>query len=80
MKKAIAVLIVKRTKSNRMNHIYDIIKDERAANRSSTGLSRPVGNAMKNSPSKNSISQNKEEYKHSDKKIFGKNSKNRQKP
>ena len=33
------------------NHIYDITKNERVANRSSTDLSRPVGNAMKSNSS-----------------------------
>ncbi len=38
-------------------HIYDITKKGSTANQSSTGLSRPVGNAMKNSSSENSVSQ-----------------------
>lgn len=44
-------------KNDGTNHIYDITKDGRAANQSSTDLSRPVGYAMKNSSTIDSISQ-----------------------
>ena len=38
-------------------HIYDITKNKRTANQSSTGLSQPVGNAMKSGSYDNIISQ-----------------------
>ena len=41
-------------------HIYDITKKGETANQSSTGLSQPVGNAIKNSFSKSSLPQNSE--------------------
>ena len=52
------LLNVGRARNNQSYHIYDITKNRGAANRSSTDLSRPVGNAMTNSPSDSSISQN----------------------
>ena len=50
------VVNVGRSKNNGTYHIYDITKKRRTANQSSTGLSRPGGNAIKNSSSINSIS------------------------
>ncbi len=50
-----------RTKNDGIHHIYDITKDNkkrRSANQSPTGLSRPVGNAMKNASSIDSITEN----------------------
>ena len=56
------VLNVGRSKYDNKNHIYDITKykERSVANQSSTGLSRPVGNALKNNASNNSISENSE--------------------
>ena len=55
-------------------HIYDITKNNiekrRTANQSSTGLSRPVGNAIKNSSSTDSISQTSRKINTSSKKSF----------
>ena len=52
------LLNVGRARNNQSYHIYDITKNRGAANRSSTDLSRPGGNAMTNSPSNSSIPQN----------------------
>ena len=54
------LLNVGRSKYTGEHHIYDITKKGRTANQSSTGLSRPVGYAMKNSSSSNSILQDPE--------------------
>lgn len=48
---------VGRSKYTKEHHIYDITKNKRTANQSSTGLSRPVGNAIKSDSSKNRIPQ-----------------------
>lgn len=49
------LLNVGKSKYDGINHIYDITKNKRDANQSTTGLSRPVGNAMKSISSNNSI-------------------------
>ncbi len=54
------VVNVGRAKNDGKYHIYDITKDKRAANQSTTGLSRPVGNAIKNSSSVDSIPESSE--------------------
>ena len=51
------------------HHIYDITKNRSVANQSSTGLSRPVGNAIKNNASTNSISEKGKKVNKSDEKI-----------
>ena len=51
------LLNVGRSKYTKEHHIYDITKNKRTANQSSTGLSRPVGNAIKSDSSTNMIPQ-----------------------
>ena len=54
------LLNIGKSKYDGINHIYDITKNKRDANQSSTGLSRPVGNAMKSISSNNSITDSTE--------------------
>ena len=55
MKKRINITISLELFANYAIYYIYITKNERTANQSTTGLSRPVGNAMKNSSSTNSI-------------------------
>lgn len=64
------ILNVGRAKNDGSYHVYDITKKQRAANRSSTDLARPVGHALKSSSSNNSIPQTTEKSNPSAKKYL----------